>query len=76
MAPWERSGMADRTRNGTTVMEQHNRLNEKQRKQTIAWTVCGGLVIAVILLVTTVWVIGSAGTSTSQAVARVSESYG
>ena len=75
MAPWGSAGMADRTRDGTTEMEQHNRLNEKQRKQTIAWTVCGGLVIAVILLVTTVWVIGSAGTSTSQAVARVSEFY-
>lgn len=50
-------------------------INEKQRKQTIANAVAGGIVIAVILLLTTLWVSNSARTGTSQAVSRVSDFY-
>ena len=50
-------------------------MNQEQRKQTIASGIWGGIVIAVILLLTTIWVSGSARNGTSQAVARVSEFY-
>ncbi len=54
---------------------QRNAVNEKQRKQTVAFAVLGGMIIAAILLITTVWVSGSARTGTNQAVSRVSEFY-
>ena len=54
---------------------QHIDMNEKQRKQTITLAVLGGTIIAVILLVTTIWVTGSARTGTQQAVSKVSEFY-
>ncbi len=50
-------------------------INEKQRKETAARVFFGGLVIAAILLLTTVWVSNSARVSTKQAVGRVSEFY-
>lgn len=55
--------------------QQNNGMNQEQRKQTIASGIWGGIVIAVILLLTTIWVSGSARNGTSQAVARVSEFY-
>ena len=48
-------------------------INEKQRRQTIAYALAGGLVIAAILLITTIWVTGRAREGTNQAVNRVSE---
>ena len=58
-------------------MEQsrHKSINEKQRRQTITFAVCGGIVIAVILLVTTLWVSNAARKGTDQAVDKVSEFY-
>ena len=50
-------------------------INEKQRRQTIAYALAGGLVIAAILLITTIWVTGRAREGTNQAVNRVSEFY-
>ncbi len=54
---------------------QHTEINEKQKRQTVAFAVCGGLIIAMILLVTTIWVTGGARNGTKQAVNRVSEFY-
>ena len=54
---------------------QHRNINREQRKQTVAFAVGGGIIIAVILLLTTVWVMNSAGRGTRQAVSRVSEFY-
>lgn len=54
---------------------QHRNINREQRKQTVAFAVGGGIIIAVILLLTTVWVMNSAGKGTRQAVSRVSEFY-
>ena len=54
---------------------QWNSINEKQRKQTIVFAIVGGIMIAAILLITTVWVSGSARVGTRQAVDRVSEFY-
>ena len=58
-------------------MEQshHSGIDKTQRRQTVAFAIWGGLIIAIILLLTTVWVATSAQTSTNQAVARVSEFY-
>ena len=60
-------------------MEQEQSLsmsmNEKQKKQTIGNAVAGGVIIAVILLVTTIWVSNGARNGTSQAVSRVSDFY-
>lgn len=50
-------------------------INETQRRQTVAAAICGGILIAIILLITTVWVSTAARTGTSQAVAQVSEFY-
>lgn len=50
-------------------------VNERQRRQTIANAVAGGIIIALILLVTTIWVSNSSRTGTSQAVSRVSAFY-
>ncbi len=58
-------------------MEQshHSGIDKTQRRQTVAFAIWGGLIIAIILLLTTVWVATNAQTSTNQAVARVSEFY-
>lgn len=50
-------------------------INEKQRRQTIANAITGGIIIAVVLLFTTIWVSNSARSGTSQAVSRVSDFY-
>ncbi len=47
----------------------------QQRRQTIAFALLGGVIIAVILLITTIWGSGKARNSTRQAVNRVSEFY-
>lgn len=49
--------------------------NEKQRKQTTAKAVAGGIMVALLLLVTTIWVSNGSRTGTSQAVSRISEFY-
>ena len=54
---------------------QHNGINKKQRKQTLAVAVWGGILISAVLLFTTIWVSNSASASTSQAVSRVSDFY-
>ena len=54
---------------------QQRGIKEKQQRQTVASAVWGGLIIAAILLITTVWVATSAQASTNEAVARVSEFY-
>ncbi len=54
---------------------QQNNINEKQRRQAVAFAVWGGVIIAAILLITTVWVSNSARKGTDQAVNRVSEFY-
>ena len=54
---------------------QRSGIDKKQRQQTVVSALWGGLIVAAILLITTVWVTTSAQTSTSQAVARVSEFY-
>lgn len=54
---------------------ERNHLQEEQNKQTVTSAIWGGVIIAVILLVTTVWVLGSARTGTNQAVNKVSEFY-
>ena len=54
---------------------QQNNINEKQRRKAVAFAVWGGIVIAAILLITTVWVSNSARKGTDQAVNRVSEFY-
>jgi len=54
---------------------EQNNINEKQRRQTVAFAVWGGVIIAAILLITTVWVSNSARKGTDQAVNRVSEFY-
>ena len=58
-------------------MEQshHSGIDKTQRRQTVAFAIWGGLIIAIILLLTTVWVATNAQASTNQAVARVSEFY-
>ena len=48
---------------------------EQTERRTIAFAVWGGILIAVILLVTTIWVSESARKGTGQAVSRVSEFY-
>ena len=50
-------------------------MNQKQRNKTITFAVCGGAVIAVFLLVSTIWVLSSARDGTDRAVNRVSEFY-
>ncbi len=54
---------------------QQRGIKEKQERQTVASAVWGGLIVAAILLITTVWVAASAQSSTNEAVARVSEFY-
>lgn len=54
---------------------RQNGMNEKQKKQTAAYGIVGGIIIAAILLITTIWVSNSARIGTNQAVDRVSEFY-
>ncbi len=54
---------------------QHHSMNREQRRQTIAFAVCGGAIIAAILLFTTIWATSRARTGTKQAVNRISEFY-
>ncbi len=55
--------------------EQKQDINKKQKKQTVAFAVWGGALIAAILLITTIWVTSSARKGTKEAVSRVSEFY-
>lgn len=55
--------------------QQRKKIKEKQKRQTITFAVRGGVFIAAILLVTTVWVSNGARVGTNQAVNRVSEFY-
>ena len=50
-------------------------VNKNHRKRTAVFAICGGITIAVILIVTTLWVSGKARIGTNQAVNRVSEFY-
>ena len=50
-------------------------ISARQTRQTIAFALWGGAAIAVILLITTVWVTTRARAGTSQAAAQVSEFY-
>ncbi len=54
---------------------QHKGMRDNQRKQTVAFAIWGGTIIAVVLLLTTIWATGAARISTEQAVTRVSEFY-
>ena len=54
---------------------RQNDMSEKQKKQTVAYIIVGGIIIAAILLITTIWVSNSARIGTNQAVSRVSEFY-
>ena len=54
---------------------RRNGMNERQKRLTAAFALWGGVIITALLLVTTVWVLGSARTGTAQAVSRVSEFY-
>lgn len=54
---------------------QHNDIRERQRKQTVVYAIAGGFIIAMILLITTMWVLNRARTGTSEAVNRVSGFY-
>ncbi len=55
--------------------QQRKKIKEKQKRQTITFAVRGGVFIAAVLLVTTVWVSNGARVGTNQAVNRVSEFY-
>ncbi len=55
--------------------QQRKKMKEKQKRQTITFAVRGGVFIAAVLLVTTLWVSNGARVGTSQAVNRVSEFY-
>lgn len=54
---------------------QYRDINREQRKQTVVFALCGGIIIAMILLLTTIWVTNSARIGTKLAVDRVSEFY-
>ncbi len=56
-------------------MEQQVKIKDHEKKRTITSAVWGGLLIASILLVTTLWVSNDARVGTSKAVSRVSEFY-
>ncbi len=56
-------------------MGQQVKIRDNEKKKTITSAVWGGLLIALILLVTTLWVSNGARVGTSQAVNRVSEFY-
>ena len=46
-------------------------MNNRQEKETIAFALWGGVIIAVVLLLTTFWVSGRARAGTRRAVSRV-----
>ena len=50
-------------------------MNKRQKQQTITAAVVGGTIIALILILTTIWVANSARKSTKQAVSKVSDFY-
>ncbi|MCI9615118.1 MAG: response regulator [Dorea sp.] len=54
---------------------QQTGINKNRKRQTIAYALWGGSMIALILIVTTLWVSRSARIGTDQAVSRVSEFY-
>ncbi len=54
---------------------QHKGIIKNQKKQAIAFAIWGGMIIAAILIITTIWVSKSARVGTRQAVNRVSEFY-
>ena len=54
---------------------QQTSTNKNQKNRTAAYAVWGGITIALILIVTTLWVSKSARVGTDKAVARVSEFY-
>ncbi|MDE5931535.1 MAG: PAS domain-containing protein, partial [Lachnospiraceae bacterium] len=56
-------------------MERLKGIKEKQRKETIAYAVAGGIIIAAILLITMSWMSNKARTGTNLAVSRVSDFY-
>lgn len=56
-------------------MGQQVKIRDNEKKKTITSAVWGGLLIASILLITTLWVSNGARVGTSQAVNRVSEFY-
>ena len=56
-------------------LQQNRQIDKKQKNQTVAFAAAGGIFIAAILLITTIWVSNSARVSTNQAVNRVSEFY-
>ena len=49
--------------------------NKKQRSQTVTYAIWGGTLVAILLLLTTVWISSSAQEGADQAVSRVSEFY-
>ncbi len=55
--------------------KQDDGVRKRQLKNTAAYAVAGGIVIAAILLITTIWVSNSARVGTDQAVNRVSGFY-
>ena len=54
---------------------QDKDIREVQKRQTVILAICGGLMIALVLLVTSIWAADSARKGTRQAVNRVSEFY-
>ncbi len=52
-----------------------NGISKKQKKETVISVIWGGVIIAAILLLTTIWVLKRAQISTQQAVNRVSQFY-
>ena len=54
---------------------QQLNINEKQKRQTIAFAIWGGIAIAAVLIITTLWVAARAGNGTDQAVGRVTDFY-
>lgn len=54
---------------------EYKSMDKKQRKQAVAYAIAGGVLIAAILLITTIWVSNSARVGTRLAVGRVSEFY-
>ncbi len=54
---------------------QHSGFKGNRKKQTVASVMVGGMIIAAILLLTSIWVSNSARTGTNEAVNRVSKFY-
>ena len=57
------------------MYQSHSSMSRKQKNRAVTFYVCGGVVIAAILLITSVWMSDSARISTDRAVNRVSEFY-